>query len=126
MSSRYGALKVQVDYQSAFEQYMEHDQRGLLLIGPGRRVLHMNAAARAALDYDDALPQSVSAIVHDMNVEFAVGDAYHDRRPVVYESYAPAPDRLLRFQIIPILTSSSEPFTVLATVEDITRLRQLE
>lgn len=117
---------IPVDYRTLFRQYMDADDRGVLIVGEGRRVLALNPAARSLLDYHGSVPRPASEIVHDMNLEFALGDALHDRRPVVHESYAPAPDRLLRFTIRPILTETGEPALALTTIEDITQLRHLE
>jgi two-component system, OmpR family, phosphate regulon sensor histidine kinase PhoR len=115
-----------LDYHQLFTEYARHDERGLLLIGPGRVILELNPAARSMLGYDGEGPQPVSLVTHDMNVEFAIGQAFHDRHPVEYESYVPDPDRLLRFRIQPILDSNGEPVLAISTIEDRTRLRYLE
>lgn len=115
-----------LDYAAIFDQYADVDARGLLIIGVRRRVLAMNAAAREMLAFSGPLPEPLPGVVRDVNVGFAVGEAFHDRQPVWHESYAPDPDRLLRFHLIPILAATGEPVVVIATVEDVTRLRHLE
>jgi two-component system phosphate regulon sensor histidine kinase PhoR len=112
--------------RALFEQFMAADQRGMLLVGPRRRVLEMNDAARALLGYRGALPRAGSEVSSDINLGFALGDAFHDRRPVEYESYLPGPDRLLRYRITPILASTGEAEMAVATIEDVTQLRHLE
>lgn len=112
------------DYRTVFEQYCDLDHRGVLLIGTRRRVLAINSAARDMLSYPGPLPRAVTEVVRDINFRFAVGDAIHDRKSVWHEAYAP--DRLLRFHIMPILSETGEPSVVIASVEDITRLRHLE
>lgn len=115
-----------VGWRAVFEQLLASDLRGMLLIGPGRRVVEMNDAARVLLKYDGSLPRLSGEVGSDMNLGFAVGDAFHDRRPVEYESYLPGPDRLLRYHIVPILASSGEAEMLVVTIEDVTRLRHLE
>jgi two-component system phosphate regulon sensor histidine kinase PhoR len=115
-----------LDYQAIFEQYARDADRGLMIVGPGRVVLEINPEARRLLDFTGDVPSPISAIVHDMNVEFGVGQAFHDRRPVILESYAPTPDRLLQFRIQPVLSSIGEPELAAVSVDDITRLRYLE
>src|SRR5690349_6077155 len=88
-----------LDYQAIFEQYARDADRGLIIVGPGRIVLEINPAGRRLLDFADDVPRPIADVVHDMNVEFGVGQAFHDRRPVILESYAPTPDRLLQFRI---------------------------
>ena len=115
-----------LDYQLIFEQYAQADHRGLLLIGPGRRVLAINEAAFEMVGYTGSVPCPVSDVVRDVNVGFAVGEAFHDRHDLWHESYAPNPDRLLLYHFVPIMAPSGEPILVVATVEDVTRLRHLE
>jgi two-component system phosphate regulon sensor histidine kinase PhoR len=98
----------------------------MLVVGPRRRVLEMNHAARDLLSYDGSLPRSSAEVSSDINLGFAVGDAFHDRKPVEYESYLPGPDRLLRYHITPVLAASGEAEMLVVTVEDVTRLRHLE
>jgi two-component system phosphate regulon sensor histidine kinase PhoR len=115
-----------VGWHGVFEQILASDQRGMLVVGPRRRVLEMNAAARALLDFHGGLPCPGSDISSDINLGFAMGDAFHDRRPIQYESYLPGPDRLLRYHITPVLTPSGEAEMLVVTIEDVTRLRHLE
>ena len=115
-----------VDYGAVLEQFVEADDRGLLVIGPGRRVVAINPAGRALLGFTGELPQPVGEVVRDLNAGFAVGEALHDRRDVRCEVYVPDPHRLLRFHFVPILRSSGEPALVVGSIEDITRLRYLE
>jgi two-component system phosphate regulon sensor histidine kinase PhoR len=97
-----------------------------LLIGDRRRVLALNPAARELLAYQGPRGRPVAEVVRDVHFGFAVGEALHDRRPVWHESYAPNPDRLLCFHLVPIMSSTEEPVLVAATVEDITQLRHLQ
>ncbi len=115
-----------LDFRAVFDQFAEADQRGLLIINRRRVVIGLNAAARTMLDFDGSMPAAAAQVVQDIYFDFAVGDAVHDRRPVWHESFVPAPDRLLRFQVTPIMVRSGEPTLLMATVEDITRLRYLE
>ncbi len=115
-----------LDFRAVFDQFAEADQRGLLVINRRRVVIGLNAAARTMLDFDGSMPAAAAQVVQDIYFDFAVGDAVHDRRPVWHESFVPAPDRLLRFQVTPIMVRSGEPSLLMATVEDITRLRYLE
>ncbi len=115
-----------LDFRAVFDQFAEADQRGLLVINRRRVVIGLNAAARTMLDFDGSMPAAANQVVQDIYFDFAVGDAVHDRRPVWHESFVPAPDRLLRFQVTPIMVRPGEPTLLLATVEDITRLRYLE
>lgn len=115
-----------LDFRAVFDQFAEADQRGLLVINRRRVVIGLNAAARTMLDFDGSMPAAAAQVVQDIYFDFAVGDAVHDRRPVWHESFVPAPDRLLRFQVTPIMVRSGEPTLLMATVEDITRLRYLE
>lgn len=116
----------QVDYADIWQQFAAHDTRGLLLIGSRRRVLAMNAAARHILAYEHVVPAPAGEVVRDVNFTFAVGDAYHDRREVWHEAYLPDPDRILRFHIVPIMAGAGEPACIVASVEDVTRVRYLE
>jgi len=115
-----------IELDSLLEQFADADERGLLIVGERRRILAMNPAARRLLGYEGPLPRPAGEVAHDLDIEFAVGDAIHDRRPVLHESFVPAPDRLLRFHFIPINSPAGKPLLVLGTVEDVTRLRQLE
>jgi two-component system, OmpR family, phosphate regulon sensor histidine kinase PhoR len=115
-----------IDADVLFQQFMAAEERGLLVVGSGRRVLEMNPTARELLDYHGSLPRLSSEVTPDMNLGFALGDAFHDRRPVTYESYLPGPDRLLRYHIIPILARDGQAEMVVTTIEDVTRLRHLE
>jgi two-component system phosphate regulon sensor histidine kinase PhoR len=115
-----------LDWERLFDQYVAGDDRGVLIIGDGRVVLAINSAARKMLDYAGPAARPLTDVVRDLHVSFAVGEALHDRRPLRHESYAPDPDRLLRFHLIPILTPSDEPVLVVATIEDITHVRHLE
>jgi two-component system phosphate regulon sensor histidine kinase PhoR len=117
---------VGIDFQSLFTQYAARDDRGLLIIGPRRRVIALNRSARRLLGYEGEIPMPASEVVPDLHLGFAIGEAFHDRVPVTHESFAPQPDRLLRYQILPILAPSGEPVLVLASIEDVTRLRHLE
>ena len=121
-----GSETEDVGLEKLFEQFADADHRGLMLVGDRRRILAMNPAARSLLAYDGPLPRPAAEISHDVELEFAVGDAIHDRHPVWHESYAPGPDRLLSFHLVPIMSSSGEPLLVAVTVEDVTRLRHLE
>lgn len=121
-----GDPSAEIDYRAIFEQYAANDQRGLFLIDGKRCVLAANSVASELLNYDGTYPHPVADITHDPSLGFAVGDTWHDLRPVWYEAYAPSPDRLLRFHLIPILAETRTPTLILATVEDITHLRHLE
>jgi two-component system, OmpR family, phosphate regulon sensor histidine kinase PhoR len=116
----------ELDVSALFDQFADHDYRGMMLITPRRRVLAMNPVSRELLSFDDALPRPVSAVVHDPDFEFAVGDAVHDRHPAWHEMYIPNPDRLLRFHIVPVISEVGEPQVLVVSVEDATRLRHLE
>lgn len=116
----------ETDYRSLFVQYFEGDDRGALMIGEGRRLLAINSAARSMLDFHGELGQPVATAVRDIHFGFAVGDAFHDRRAVWHESYAPNPDRLLRFHLIPILAPTTAAALVMCSIEDITNVRYLE
>ena len=114
------------DISALFDQFADHDYRGMLVINPRRQVLAMNPVSRELLSFDDVLPQSVASVVHDPHFEFAVGDALHDRHPAWHETYVPNPDRLLRFHIVPVTSDAGEPQVLVVSVEDATRLRHLE
>jgi two-component system, OmpR family, phosphate regulon sensor histidine kinase PhoR len=114
------------DISALFDQFADHDYRGMLVINPRRQVLAMNPVSRELLSFDEALPRSVASVVHDPHFEFAVGDALHDRHPAWHETYVPNPDRLLRFHIVPVTSDAGEPQVLVVSVEDATRLRHLE
>jgi two-component system, OmpR family, phosphate regulon sensor histidine kinase PhoR len=115
-----------LDIAVLFDQFADHDYRGMLLISPRRHVLSMNPVSRELLGFEATLPRIVSEVVHDPDFEFAVGDAVHDRQPVWHEMYVPNPDRLLRFHIVPVTSEAGEPLVLVVSVEDATRLRHLE
>jgi signal transduction histidine kinase len=115
-----------VPVETLFDQFANADHRGTLIVGDHRRVLTMNAAARRLLAYDGPLPRAAGEVSRNVELEFSVGDAIHDRRPLWYEAFAPDPDRILRFHVIPILTATGQPTVAMVTVDDITRLRHLE
>lgn len=115
-----------IDGEAVMEQYVDANDRGMLLVGPRRHVFAINEAGRAMLGFSDRLPEPIVNIVHDVNLGFAVGEALHDRRPVVHETYIPDPDRLLRFRIVPILDGVGIPLMAVVSVDDITRIRHLE
>ncbi|HZU12101.1 MAG TPA: ATP-binding protein [Chloroflexota bacterium] len=112
-------------WETLFAQYADSDHRGLLVIGQGRMVVALNPVARSLLLYDGPTPSPVSEIVHDISFGFAVGDVFHDAREATYEAYIPSPDRLLRFDLLPIIERRVTVAAVVC-VEDVTRLRQLE
>jgi two-component system, OmpR family, phosphate regulon sensor histidine kinase PhoR len=114
------------DISALFDQFADHDYRGMLVINPRRQVLAMNPVSRELLSFDETLPRSVASVVHDPHFEFAVGDALHDRHPAWHEMYIPNPDRLLRFHIVPVTSDAGEPQVLVVSVEDATRLRHLE
>ena len=115
-----------LDISALFDQFADHDYRGMLVINTRRQVLSMNPVSRALLGFDQPLPCSVAKVVHDPDFEFAVGDALHDRHPVWHEMYVPNPDRLLRFHIVPVTSDAGEPQVLVVSMEDATRLRHLE
>jgi two-component system, OmpR family, phosphate regulon sensor histidine kinase PhoR len=78
------------------------------------------------LGYQGTLPGLIGNVVRDVKVGFAVGDAIHDRRTITHESFLPEPDRILRFNIVPIIGPEGMIDAVLMTVDDVTRLRHLE
>jgi two-component system phosphate regulon sensor histidine kinase PhoR len=115
-----------LEVSALFDQFADHDYRGMLLINPRRRVLAMNPVSRELLSFNGPLPRPVAEVVHDPYFEFAVGDAVHDRHPAWHEMYIPNPDRLLRFHIVPVISEAGEPQVLVVSVEDATRLRHLE
>ncbi len=115
-----------IDFRALFEQYAAADSRGLLLVGPRRRLLAINSAARTMLPYAGDIGVLVSDVVRGFDFGFLVGEVLHDRQPVTLEYFLPDPDRLLRFTLTPILARSGEPRCLLTTIEDVTRLRHLE
>lgn len=115
-----------LDIAALFDQFADHDYRGMLVINPRRQVLAMNPVSRELLGFFESLPRSVAEVVHDPHFEFAVGDALHDRHPAWHEMYVPNPDRLLRFHIVPVTSEAGEPQVLVVSVEDATRLRHLE
>lgn len=119
-------LNPTIGWRAVFEQLLASDRRGMLLVGPRRRVLEMNEAARDLLGFDGDLPCPSGDVSSDIHLGFAVGDALHDRKPVEYESFLPGPDRLLRYHLVPVLAPSGEAELLVVTVEDVTRLRHLE
>ena len=114
------------DYDLVFRQFLSGNDRGVLLLDTRRTVLEINKVARTLLDFDGTLPQPIGSVVRDVNAGFAVGDAIHDRRVVQHEAFVPEPERILRFNIIPIISADGHAVQVLMTVEDVTRLRHLE
>jgi two-component system phosphate regulon sensor histidine kinase PhoR len=116
----------EVDYQEVLEQFAEADTRGLMLIGDRRRVLSLNPAARELLGYHGPRGRPVAEVVRDVHFGFAVGEAIHDRTQLWHESYAPNPDRLLSFHLVPIMSATEEPVLIAVSIEDITQLRHLQ
>jgi two-component system phosphate regulon sensor histidine kinase PhoR len=115
-----------VDWQEVFEQFAEADNRGLMLIGDRRRVLTLNPAARELLGYHGPRGRPVAEVVRDVHFGFAVGEAIHDRKELWHESFAPDPDRLLSFHLVPIMSATEEPVLISVSIEDITQLRHLQ
>lgn len=115
-----------IDSVAVMEQYMDANDRGMLLVGSRRNVFAINEAARFMLRFSGTTPEPVGNVVHDVNFGFAVGEALHDRCPVAHEVYIPDPDRLLRFRIVPILDGTGIPLMTLISVDDVTRIRHLE
>lgn len=115
-----------IDWRQVIDQFASYDERGLMIVGAERRVVAMSPRAREMLGYRETLPASLSNVLHDINIGFAVGEALHDRRAVEHESYLPDPDRLLRFRCVPILSDTGVPVFVVMSVDDVTRLRHLE
>lgn len=114
------------DLQRVFQQWAAADDRGVLLLNSRRQILEINPLARRILDCSLDMPQPLGSIVRDMNVEFAIGDAIHDRKVVEHESLLAGPDHILRFRAIPILERTGHATHALVTVDDVTRLRHLE
>lgn len=114
------------EWNTVLAQHADCDQRGLLVIGPGRMVLGLNPACRSLLHYEGEVPRPVTEVVGDVSFGFIVGDVFHDGREVWHEAYAPDPDRLLRFHLVPIIDEHRITSAVVVSIEDITRLRQLE
>jgi two-component system phosphate regulon sensor histidine kinase PhoR len=114
------------DFERIFEQYTAGDDRGVLFLSSRRHVLRMNESGRQMLGFDRELPALIGEVVRDVKVGFAVGDAIHDRRTLIHESYLADPDRILHFNIVPITSREGMTEWVLVTVDDITRLRHLE
>ncbi len=115
-----------IDAEAVMEQYVDANDRGMLVVGPRRDVFAINEAARTMLGFTGITPEPIGKVVHDVNLGFAVGEALHDRRPVVHEIYIPDPDRLLRFRIVPILDDTGVPVMALVSIDDVTRIRHLE
>jgi signal transduction histidine kinase len=115
-----------IDVELLFNQFANADDRGMLIVGDHRRVLAMNARARDHLNYADPLPCAASEVGRSVELEFAIGDAIHDRQPVTHEVFAPDPDRILRFHLVPVMIASGETGVVMVTIDDVTRLRYLE
>ncbi|GAC1333041.1 MAG: hypothetical protein NVS2B16_13980 [Chloroflexota bacterium] len=113
-------------YEQLFCQLVDQTHVGMLVIGSRRRVLVVNAAARSMLAFEGDVPCLLAAVVRDIEVEFAVGDALHDRKSVRYETYAPHPDRLLQYEVNPIVAATGEPVLAIVSIQDVTRLRHLE
>ncbi|HZT96078.1 MAG TPA: ATP-binding protein [Chloroflexota bacterium] len=114
------------DYGQAFRQFMEQDARGLLVVNSRRSVLELNPAARMLLGYEGQVPCRVGDAIRDVNAGFAIGDAIHDRRKVTHEAFLPDPDRILVFEIVPILDPGGQALYAIVSVTDVTRLRHLE
>lgn len=115
-----------LSYAEILAQYASTDDRGFLLLGAGRRVLAINEAAREMVDFGGTLPVPLSRVVRDLGFEYAVGESFHDAHVTTHESYAPNPDRLLRFRVIPLRAHDLTVPLAMATIDDITRLRHLE
>lgn len=115
-----------IDYRGLWEQFMTHDDRGLLLIGSRRVLLAINPSARTMLGYEGEVGRLVGDVVPDAHFGFAVGEALHDRQAIWHETYAPNPDRLLRFHLVPIMAENEAPVFVVASIDDITHVRHLE
>jgi two-component system phosphate regulon sensor histidine kinase PhoR len=99
---------------------------GRMVVAPGRRVVFLNDAGRQLLNYRGRLPNALAEVVRNLDLTFAVGDVFHDRKPVDYEGYLPHPDRLLCWHLFPVFAATGEPAAVIGTVEDVTELRHLE
>lgn len=114
------------DYASIFEQYTAQDKRGVILLDHARAIISINDSARELLMYDGELPRPIAEVVSDVNVNFSVGDALHDRRTVVHESFRPDSDSILRFTVMPLNDYGGRTTHAIATIEDVTQLRHLE
>ncbi len=114
------------DYASIFHQYMAQDARGVLLLDHRRSINAINDSGRALLRFTGLVPCHVSDAIRDMNVAFSIGDALHDRRTVIQETFLPEPESILRFTIIPLNDHRGHTSHVVATIEDVTQLRHLE
>lgn len=115
-----------IGYQDLFSQWADKTDNGMMVVGARRQVLLLNQPARDILRFAGELPFSLKEVVRDVDVEFAVGDAFHDRKPVRYEAYTPHPDRLLEYHMVPITAPTGEPILVVVSINDRTRLRHLE
>lgn len=115
-----------LSYVELFEQFVHQSDQGLVLVAPRRMVILANKAARDMLSFDGEVPCPLKVVVRDVDVEFAVGDAFHDRKEARYETYTPHPDRLLRLHIMPIAGESGETVLAIVALDDVTRLRHLE
>jgi two-component system, OmpR family, phosphate regulon sensor histidine kinase PhoR len=115
-----------IDPRFLLTQALGASDQGFMVMAPGRKVVYLNDAARRLLDYRGSIPEALTSIVPDLDLSFAVGDVLHDRRPTVHEGYAPHPDRLLHWQLVPALTHAGEPAAVVGVIEDVTRVRHLE
>lgn len=115
-----------LDTAYIFDRYAELTDRGLMVIDSSRYVQRINPAAREMLGYQGKVPARSLDVLRDVEVDFAVGDAFHDRKPIWHEAYAPYPHRLLRFHVIPIIGETAEALALVVSVDDVTRLRHLE
>jgi len=115
-----------VDYRRIFDQYVAGDDRGVIVLNNRRHAVQINAAGRSLLQYTGGLPASISDIVRDIKVGFAIGDAIHDRRVMRHETFLPDPERVLHLNIVPVISRDGSIGHVLMTIEDVTRLRHLE
>ena len=115
-----------LDFERVMHQYLEGDDRGVLILNSRRVVLRINPAGRDMLGYEGDLPGPIGQVVRDVKVGFSVGDAIHDRRVKQHETFVPGPDRVLRFNIIPVIDSGGGAQFVVVAVSDVTRLRHLE
>jgi two-component system phosphate regulon sensor histidine kinase PhoR len=114
------------DFGSIFKQYIALDKRGVILVDHTRSILEINDAAREMLRFSGRIPCWISDVVGDVNVGFSVGDALHDRRTVVHESFIPEPEAILRFTVIPLNDHRGHTSHAVATIEDVTQVRHLE
>jgi len=122
-----GALeRADVSAVEVLTQLAHSPQQGIVLVDTKRQVQVVNEATRDMLGYEGNVPDSLASVIRDVDLQFAVGEVIHDRAPVEYETYVPNPDRLLRFQLLPVLKRTGEVALVLVLVHDVTRLRHLE